>query len=147
MTPADVDGDGDLDLYFAHVSWQGRDGRDRLFINDGRGRFTDETQARLPTGDDLTLDAKFADLDRDRDLDLVLGEGGRIRVLANDGTGRFSDVTERALPAEISGVNIAIELADFNQDGRIDLYVGQLSQPDAPGRDRLFFGVRARRQG
>lgn len=147
VTPADVDGDGDVDLYFAHVSWQGRDGQDRLFINDGRGRFVDETASRLPAASDLTLDAKFADLDRDRDLDLVLGEGGQVRILANDGAGRFSDITATALPAEIAGVNIAIELADLNGDGRADLYVGQLSQPNAPGRDRLFLAVTPRRRG
>ncbi|MEZ6024101.1 MAG: FG-GAP-like repeat-containing protein [Hyphomonadaceae bacterium] len=47
MTPADVDGDGDLDLYFAHVGWQGRAPQD-LYINDGNGRFSDETAARVP---------------------------------------------------------------------------------------------------
>jgi hypothetical protein len=140
VTPADIDGDGDLDLYFAHASWQGRDGQDRLFINDGTGRFTDETAARLPHENGLTLDAKVADLDGDGDLEIVLGEGGGVRVLVNE-AGRFRDVTAAALPSELAGVNIAIELADLNQDGQIDLYVGQLSQPNAPGQDRLFFGV------
>jgi hypothetical protein len=147
VTPADVDGDGDLDLYFTHVSWQGREAQDRLYINDGAGRFSDATAERLPADDRLSLDAKFADLDGDRDLDLVQGNAGSVRVFLNDGLGRFTDVTTEALgPADIPGSSIAIELADFNGDGRIDLYVGQLANQNAPDSyDRLFLNTRRRR--
>ncbi|HYD87487.1 MAG TPA: VCBS repeat-containing protein [Vitreimonas sp.] len=143
VTPADVDGDGDLDLYFAHVSWQGRAPQDRLYINDGRGRFADGTAERLPVETDLGLDAEFADFDGDGDLDAIIGNGGPIRILANDGAGRFADVTDEALGVDVAGVNIAIEVADFNGDGRPDFYVGQLGAPNAPpARDRLFLNVR-----
>ena len=141
VTPADIDGDGDLDLYFAHVSWQGREPQDRIYINDGQGRFTDETEARLGAEDRLTLDAQFADLDGDGDLDLVQGNGGSVRVYLNDGTGRFRDITETAFGTrtDVPGTSISIELADFNGDGRIDLFVGQLANPNAPQSfDRLF---------
>lgn len=142
VTPADVDGDGDLDLYFAHVSWQGRAPQDRLYINDGRGQFSDGTAERLPVVSDLGLDAEFGDFDRDGDLDLIVGKGGLVRVLANDGTGRFSDVTAQALGVDIAGVNIAIEVADFDGDGTLDFYVGQLANPQAPGaQDRLFLNA------
>lgn len=147
VTPADVDGDGDLDLYFAHVSWQGRAAQDRLYINDGAGRFADGTAERLPADSRLSLDAKFADLDGDRDLDLVQGNGDSVRVFLNDDQGRFTDVTEAAFgPTDIPGSSIAIELADFNGDGRIDLYVGQLANQNAPDSyDRLFLNTRRRR--
>ncbi len=141
VTPADIDGDGDLDLYFAHVSWQGREPQDRIYINDGQGRFTDETEARLGAEDRLSLDAKFADLDGDGDLDLVQGNAGSVRIYLNDGTGRFSDVTEAAFAsrADVPGLSISIELGDFNGDGRIDIFVGQLANPNAPQSfDRLF---------
>jgi hypothetical protein len=141
VTPADIDGDGDLDLYFAHVSWQGREPQDRIYINDGQGRFSDETEARLGAEDRLSLDAKFADLDGDGDLDLVQGNAGSVRLYLNDGSGRFSDVTEAAFgsPADVPGLSISIELADFNGDGRIDIFVGQLANPNAPQSfDRLF---------
>jgi len=143
VTPADIDADGDLDLYFAHVSWRGRDGQDRLFINDGTGVFTDETMARLGEEGGMTLDAKFGDLDRDNDLDLVLGNGGSIEIYENDGTGRFTNVTQAALgeSENLAGLNITLELADFNSDGKLDLFVGQLSFGDAPkAQDRLFLG-------
>lgn len=135
-TPADVDGDGDLDLYFAHVSWQGREPQDRLYINDGQGRFSDETLERLGAEAELTLDAKFADLDGDGDLDLVQGNAGSIRLYLNDGTGHFGDATQRlAAEGVIEAAAISIELADFDGDGRIDIFVGQIG---GQARDRLY---------
>ena len=140
VTPADVDGDGDLDLYFSHVGWQGRSPQDHLLINDGLGRFTNESATRIPAEAETTLVARFADLDGDGDLDLVRGDAGLISVWLNDGTGRFSDVSDAVLSERAPGVNIALALADFDGDGRIDLYVGQLKagQPDESMRDRLY---------
>lgn len=126
VAPVDVDGDGDLDLYFSHPNWQGRNGRDRLYINDGRGRFTDETEARLPTGDGLTVDARFADLDGDGDLDVVRADRPFITVWLNDGQGRFTDATAQVLPGDIGAHVLAIELADFDGDGLVDIFLGQL---------------------
>lgn len=143
VQPADVDGDGDLDLYFAHVAWQGRQGQDRLLLNDGAGRFTDATD-RIAQEAGTTLDARFADLDGDGDLDLVRGDTAGVTVWINDGSGRFSDITAAALPAPIVGPNISIELADVNGDGVTDLYVGQLrgGQGGPEIRDRLLLGRR-----
>ncbi|MEM7700557.1 MAG: VCBS repeat-containing protein [Pseudomonadota bacterium] len=143
VTPVDIDADGDLDLYFAHVSWRGRDGQDRVFINNGSGSFSDETKERLGEEAGMTLDTKFGDLDRDGDVDLVLGNGGSIEIYENDGTGRFANVTDAVLGdgGNLNGLNITLELADFNGDGKLDLFVGQLSFGDAPeALDRLFLG-------
>jgi hypothetical protein len=125
VAPVDIDRDGDLDLYFSHVGWQGRSPRDRLLINQGGGRFTDETAARLPEDEDTTLDARFADLDSDGDLDLVRATFGAVTVWLNDGKGRFADVTAAVIPS-ITGPNLAVEIQDFDGDGRPDIYVGQL---------------------
>lgn len=143
VAPVDVDADGDLDLYFSHVSWQGRQGQDKLFINDGTGRFADETAARIPVENGITVDARFADLDGDGDLDVVRGDRPAITVWMNDGTGRFTDATDAVIGAVGDHV-LAVELADFNGDGVPDLYLGQLrtSQGDPSIRDRLYFGRR-----
>lgn len=90
----DLDDDGDLDLVFADCgarSFGGAGGRTRLYVNDGRGTFQDES-ARL--GDLCAVgpqNAKLIDLDGDLDLDLVLdGKAVPTPVWWNDGTGAFT---------------------------------------------------------
>src|SRR4028118_624212 len=69
---ADVDSDGDLDLYVANgtASIEGR--LNRLYINNGRGRFTDQTATRLPNVPPAnSTEVEFADVDGDGDLDAI----------------------------------------------------------------------------
>lgn len=92
----DVDGDGDLDVYFANVGFraQAEEGRpDRLLINDGTGRFTDETAERLPGWSGHSIDVDPMDLDGDGDFDLAIAVvfGGASRTLINNGMGVFSE--------------------------------------------------------
>lgn len=63
---ADVDGDGDLDLLVNALG-----GGTRLFLNDGRGRFTEKTGTRLVRRFGSTSLA-LADIDGDGDLDLYV---------------------------------------------------------------------------
>jgi len=105
----DVDGDGDLDLYFANVGFRTQSpsgAPDRLLINDGTGRFTDESAARLPDWSAHTLDVEFLDLDRDGDLDIVLAAsfGGGVRALINDGGGVF-ETGEILEPGALDGLD------------------------------------------
>jgi FG-GAP-like repeat len=123
---ADVDGDGDLDLYFANVAFgPGIDPQDRLLINDGRGWFTDETDARIGRDAWYTVDAEFTDVDRDGDLDLVTAVLNQARgwyVALNDGTGVFKDAAGSVFPSSLTGQGVDVEVADFNGDGRLDMY-------------------------
>lgn len=138
---ADVDADGDLDLVFANVF----PAQDRLFLNDGKGHFTDVTATHLPKDQEPTFDIDLLDLDGDGDLDFIAGDLGNLqgtefkplRVYLNDGQGRFTDATGGLLPAS-AGVNgLDIEAADFNGDGVMDLYVASRG-----GTDRLLLGVK-----
>lgn len=80
----DADGDGDPDLALA-IEF----GPNLLVINDGSGRFADETASRLPAAIHDSEDAAFADLDGDGDRDLVfVSEDDQINELyLNDGAG------------------------------------------------------------
>ena len=90
IIPVDVDQDDDLDLFVAEFGPNVV--QNRLWINDGRGRFTDETAARLPAIDDFTNDADAADIDGDGDLDIVVADGfdDDSYLLENDGAGHFA---------------------------------------------------------
>jgi hypothetical protein len=66
----------------------------------------------------------FSDLDGDGDLDIVvMGKaGGQVGIFENDGTGFFTDrSTASGLAAVLDASGLAI--ADYNGDGRPDLYI------------------------
>ena len=131
----DVDGDGDVDMILANVPWKfQKKPANRLLLNDGSGYFSDETADRLPDDPPMTtLDADFADLDGDGDLDLITANtqtNRPVRVYLNDGAGRFTDVTESALSAMQFVHAIDVEVVDLNGDGKMDIYVANHIGPD-----------------
>lgn len=134
---ADVNGDGYDDLFFSNMaSGPGKDVQDRLYINDGTGHFIDESSTRLPVDGKHTFDAVFNDFNGDGHMDLIVGylSGHMPSVLVNDGTGIFTDRTFEYLPAEAAGNNITTYVADLNNDGKKDIYLGRFQQGD-----RIFF--------
>ncbi|MDE3182191.1 MAG: VCBS repeat-containing protein, partial [Bacteroidota bacterium] len=133
----DADGDGDLDLYVASGGVEGIPGspsyQDKLYINDGKGNFTEDTSA-LPINYTSKFCVRAIDYDRDGDLDLFVS--GRVDpknypkavssfIFRNDsknGHIKFTDVTQSVAPAlkNIGLVSDAI-FTDFNNDGWPDL--------------------------
>ncbi|MYC90091.1 MAG: VCBS repeat-containing protein [Gemmatimonadetes bacterium] len=139
----DVDGDGDLDLLFANVAAfvAGADPRNRLLINDGSGFFTDETSTRLPSATVSSFDGDLVDVDGDGDLDIVtanadvdLGVGriadSRYRAYLNNGGGVFTDASDEVFGSGAVGTGLDLEFADFDGDGRPDLYLASRGTAD-----------------
>ncbi len=132
----DFDGDGDRDLLAVSGSVECDPGdaslADRLYLNDGKGEFT-EAFGHLPAPADGKHDsgsvAAAADFDRDGDLDVYIG--GRVvpgeypvtprsRFLLNDGTGRFTDVAA-AHGLAATGLVTGALWSDVDGDGWLDL--------------------------
>jgi hypothetical protein len=133
VTLADIDGDGDLDIYLSNVAFiQGKNPQDRICFNDGKGVFTDKTFKNLPADNGHTLDSKFLDMDGDGDLDLITcdGFGMYVKTFLNDGTGQFTDMSDKILPELLMGENLGIEIADLNGDGKNDIYIVRRGEAD-----------------
>jgi hypothetical protein len=131
---ADVDGDGDLDLFVCVTGdyyrqmpdppFDARDGRrNRLYLNDGRGRFTDATRAWGLAGETRwSLSSLFQDYDGDGREDLlVTNDFGLKNLYRNRGGRRFQDVAAKAgTRARAYGMSGA--WADFDGNGLPDIY-------------------------
>jgi hypothetical protein len=130
----DANGDGKPDLYVASGGYQlGPSSRllqDRLYVNQGGGRFVRDTAA-LPAMLTSTAAVRAGDFNGDGRLDLFVG--GRLTprsypsptrsyILRNDG-GRFTDVTAEVLPELVQpgGMITNAVWIDFDGDGKVDL--------------------------
>lgn len=121
---ADIDGDGDLDIIIANEFQP-----NVILINDGAGRFTNESGARLPNYNTTHHDSEdlaLADFDRDGDLDLiVVSEDDRVHeYYLNDGTGRFTVAPYRLPDSEAN----AVAVGDLDGDSYPDVVIGNAGQ-------------------
>ncbi len=132
----DADGDGDLDLYVVsggnEYSSIAPALLDRLYINSGRGDFTQSVDA-LPRIHPSGSCVAPGDFDGDGDLDLFVGSRSipwkygltpTSYLLENDGKGHFSIVTEEYAP-ELKNVGMVTDAKwfDYDKDKDLDLVV------------------------
>ncbi len=144
---ADFDGDGDEDIFLAHLSRQ----TNTIYVNEGNGWFSDQTLGSGLGAPSLSFTAfgtGWIDFDNDGLLDLLVvnGEVKIIESLALEGdpfplhqtnqlfrqveVGRFEDVTAAAGPAfRLSEVSRGAAFGDYDNDGDIDVLVANNNGP------------------
>ena len=114
----DVNGDGRIDIYIPRIREH-----NVLYINKGDWQFEDATTtAGVACKDRYSTGATFADVDGDRDLDLIVTAlGGPNSLFINNGDGVF---TENILPSFLDRPgSTSSALADVDNDGDLDLYI------------------------
>ena len=151
----DYDNDGNEDLFLCAA------GRNTLYHNNGDGTFTDVTAGSgigVKPKDTLSVAAAWFDYDNDGFLDLIVSNYTLwtpqidFRCMMNDkdfycdprrypsvphrlyknlGHGKFADVTEQSGLGAAPGKGMGISIADFNDDGRPDVFIANDTEPNS----------------
>ncbi|GHB02103.1 hypothetical protein GCM10009069_26110 [Algimonas arctica] len=127
---ADINQDGLADMYVSgYIKIErtegetnfsnGYGGYSYLFLNEGSGQWTDISKTAGVWRQHNTFIGLFADLDNDRDSDLIIAQDtGKVEMYSNNGDLTFSPI---ANPSDYS-YPMGIAAGDYDNDGLIDLY-------------------------
>ena len=130
---ADVDHDGDLDIFVAGYKPDGKplDGAPNLLLrNNGDGKFTDITAAAKVAGGATSATAIVpTDYDNRRDVDLfVVNFGAPPALFRNLRDGTFRDIAQE-VGMRASHFFLSAAAGDVNKDGFTDFFCGQGDKP------------------
>lgn len=106
----------------------------KLYINRGDGTFEESgKKAGINATQGRAMGCSFVDFDGDGNLDLyVSNDSTSNHVLRNKGDGTFEDISYQSGGAfnesGVAGGSMGVSAGDFNNDGRIDLFVTAYEQ-------------------
>lgn len=127
----DINNDGHPDLFVGGRVIPGRypeTPQSFLLINDGKGKFTDQTTNIAPALQKagMVTDAAWIDVNGDNKKDLVvIGEWMPVTIYINN-NGKLENRTKNYFDNEYTGWWNKLSTGDFNHDGKPDLIVGNV---------------------
>lgn len=127
---SDFDNDGDPDIFIGAraVPWKyGLLPDSYILLNDGKGNYSDATQQLAPQLNKFGFvkDARWADMDKDGDDDLVIAAEWKPISIFTNTNGKLSLQIEGGLE-KTSGLWNTVVTADFDRDGDLDMVAGNL---------------------
>lgn len=135
----DYNNDGWFDLYTRRC-----DDKSILYKNNKDGTFTEVTQGsglweklgRAPYGGGLSV----ADFNNDGYIDILVVSslGSGFRLYRNNGDGTFTDVAGSANIKENTRFNYSAPIADYNQDGYLDIFLARTDKDPPKYYTTLF---------
>lgn len=124
----DIDNDGDLDLFLGLHEIGKSTKRDRLFLNDGHGRFAEAPNVVLQEHAEQQYAAAMADFDLDGNLDLIAAAyNAPVAIFMGDGAAHVAQAPGANL-AERKRAHASIATGDLNGDGRPDALIASWSE-------------------
>ena len=124
---ADFDGDGDIDVYSGNYPGPSQDVG---LYNDGSGNLANLTSSMVPSDNAYTVDVALGDMNGDGKDDLLVSNWSANFIYYNDnaagssGEGDFRYTGSAQNVGDAVGNENAMEAADFDNDGDLDIYWG-----------------------
>jgi len=136
----DYNNDGWLDLFVTN----GGGGPNFLYKNNQNGTFTRITSGAIVTDTMGSFGCNWGDLDNDGDLDLFVANNYNQKdaLYRNDGNNVFTKITADVSVSE-NNSSVGSALADFNNDGKLDIFVVNQGYGGPSENDCLFKNVGA----
>jgi hypothetical protein len=133
-TSADINGDGLADLFIGGANNKGS----QIYLQTSNGDFKPKPQSAFKSFESYEdVAAVFFDVDKDGDMDLLVGSGGNNRLstrgelnhrlFLNDGKANFTHLVD-AFPVFEYNTGVMVPM-DYDLDGDMDVFVGARNTP------------------
>jgi hypothetical protein len=131
LAVADIDGDGDMDIFIGGRVTLGTypNAPCSYILRNDHGKFVDITEQVCPALEDIGLlnAAVWKDIDNDGRPDLIVaGDWSPLRIFKNNGGASLTEITAETGLNDLPGFWRSLVVEDIDHDGDLDIVAGNL---------------------